>query len=136
MRLCSLAAAATRGVGDAVARADLNTRLGVGSGLRAHALLDLSRHGQESLLDVGGVLGGGLKERDVERVRELLHEAYAISLLNRREMAEWRNSDLARKRRANQISVVRTLATVYSTTFLSDISLLLPTSSLLTPSVA
>lgn len=29
-----------------------------------------------------------------------------------------------------------TLATLYSTTFLSDISLLLPTSSLLTPSVA
>lgn len=72
VRLCSLAAAATRGVGDAVARADLNTRLGVGSGLRAHALLDLSRHGQESLLNVGSVLGRGLKEGDAERVRELL----------------------------------------------------------------
>ena len=64
--LASLAAAATGGVGDAVAGANLDTGLGVGGGLRAHALLDLSRHGQESLLDVGGVLGRGLEEWDAE----------------------------------------------------------------------
>jgi len=33
-------------------------------GSRAHTLLDLSRHGEESLLDVRGVLGRGLEERD------------------------------------------------------------------------
>lgn len=37
-----------------------------------HALLDLAGHGQESLLDVGGVLGGGLEEGDAEAVSEFL----------------------------------------------------------------
>ena len=72
VRLCSLAAAATRGVGDAVARADLNTRLGVGSGLRAHALLDLAGHGEESLLDITRVLGRCLEEGDAQAVGEFL----------------------------------------------------------------
>jgi hypothetical protein len=38
----------------------------------AHALLDLSSHGQEGLFDVGGVLGGCLEERDSEAVGEFL----------------------------------------------------------------
>lgn len=38
----------------------------------AHALLDLTSHGQEGLLDVAGVLGRGLEERDAQAVRELL----------------------------------------------------------------
>lgn len=80
MRMYSLAAAATRGVGDAVARADLNTRLGVGGGLRAHALLDLPGHGQESLLDVGSVLGRGLEERDAEAVSKLLENKVSSSI--------------------------------------------------------
>lgn len=83
MRMYSLAAAATRGVGDAVAGADLNTRLGVGGGLRAHALLDLPGHGQESLLDVGSVLGRGLEERDAEAVSKLLRNGVLDDLLVR-----------------------------------------------------
>lgn len=55
-----------------MAWADLNTGLGVGCGLRTHALLDLPGHGQESLLDVRGVLGGGLEEWDAKAVGELL----------------------------------------------------------------
>ena len=62
-----------------MAGANLDTGLGVGSGLRAHALLDLSRHGQESLLNVGSVLGRGLKEGNAERVRELLKGGSQIS---------------------------------------------------------
>jgi hypothetical protein len=38
----------------------------------AHALLDLAGHGEEGLLDVAGVLGGGLEEGDSEAVCELL----------------------------------------------------------------
>lgn len=65
--------AATRGSGlDSLSARDLNGWLVVGGG-RAHALLDLAGHGQESLLDVGGVLGGGLEEWDAEVVGEVLH---------------------------------------------------------------
>lgn len=67
-----LAAAAAGRVGDTVSGADLNTRLGVRSRLGTHALLDLSGHGQESLLDVGSVLSRGLEERDAKAVGELL----------------------------------------------------------------
>lgn len=55
-----------------MAGADLDTRLGVGRGLRAHALLDLAGHGKEGLLDVGGVLGRGLEEGNAQAVGELL----------------------------------------------------------------
>ena len=43
----------------------------------AHALLDLAGHGQEGLLDVACVLGGGLEEWDAEAVREFLRLALA-----------------------------------------------------------
>lgn len=36
----------------------------VGGDGAAHALLDLAGHGKESLLDIAGVLGGGLEEGD------------------------------------------------------------------------
>jgi hypothetical protein len=41
-------------------------------GCVAHALLDLAGHGKESLLNVVGVLGRGLKEWDSQAVGELL----------------------------------------------------------------
>lgn len=43
----------------------------------AHALLDLASHGQESLLDVAGVLGGGLEEGDTQVVSEFLERMSA-----------------------------------------------------------
>ena len=55
----------------ALALADLHGGLVVDGGV-AHALLDLAGHGEESLLDVAGVLGGGLEEGDSEAVCELL----------------------------------------------------------------
>ncbi len=70
--MCSLAATATGRVGDAVAGANLDTGLGVGGGLGAHALLNLPSHGQEGLLDVGSILSRGLEEWDVKAVSELL----------------------------------------------------------------
>lgn len=51
--------------------ADLHSGLVVDGGV-THALLDLAGHGKESLLDVAGVLGGGLEEGDAEAVCELL----------------------------------------------------------------
>lgn len=70
---CSrLAAAIVVVVADALALADLHARLGVVSRCGAHALLDLAGHGQEGLLDVAGVLCGGLEEGDSEAVGELL----------------------------------------------------------------
>ena len=45
-------------------------------GGRAHSLLDLAGHGQEGLLDVASVLGGGLKEWDAEAVSEFLQIKY------------------------------------------------------------
>lgn len=66
-------AATTAGRGrDAVARADLNTWLGVCCSLGTHTLLDLTCHGQERLLDIGCVLGRSLKERNAEAVSKLL----------------------------------------------------------------
>lgn len=55
-----------------MSRSDLNTGLGVCGGLRSHPLLDLSGHGQESLLDIGSVLRRGLEERNTEAVGEFL----------------------------------------------------------------
>ena len=67
-----LAAATAVVVANGMARANLDTWLGVGRSLTSHALLDLTRHGQESLLDVARVLGRGLEERDAEAIGELL----------------------------------------------------------------
>ena len=66
-----LAAAAGAAGLHALALADLHGGLVVDGGV-AHALLDLAGHGEESLLDVAGVLGGGLEEGDSEAVCELL----------------------------------------------------------------
>ena len=55
-----------------MAGTNLDTRLGVCGSLRSHTLLDLAGHGQESLLDVGGVLGRSLEEGNSEAVSELL----------------------------------------------------------------
>jgi hypothetical protein len=66
-----LAAAATGSVLHALALPDRDCGLGVG-GCGTHALLDLAGHGEESLLDVGGALCGGLEEGDAEAVCELL----------------------------------------------------------------
>jgi hypothetical protein len=55
-----------------VTGANLNAGLGVGRGLRTHALLDLAGHRKEGLLDVGGVLGRGLEEGNAKAVGELL----------------------------------------------------------------
>lgn len=43
-----------------------------GCGPRAHSLLDLSCHGHEGLLYVGGVLGTRLQKRDGQRISKLL----------------------------------------------------------------
>ena len=110
-----LAAAARRARLHALTLADLHRRLVIDGG-RAHPLLDLTRHGQEGLLDVRCVLCRRLQEGNPQAVGKLL----------RKELADGRLESELRP----------TFATVYSTTFLSDISLLLPTSSLLTPSVA
>ena len=69
----SLSAAAPRGglYGGAL---DLDVGLlrATGRGPWAHPLLDLSCHGHEGLLHVGGVLGAGLEEGDPQVVSKLL----------------------------------------------------------------
>lgn len=70
--LSSLAAAIVVVLANTLALADLDTRLSVVGCCSAHALLDLAGHGQESLLDVAGILCGGLEERNAEAVSELL----------------------------------------------------------------
>jgi len=55
----------------ALALADLDGRLVV-DGRGSHTLFDLSGHGQESLLDIGRVLGRGFEEGDAQAVRKLL----------------------------------------------------------------
>jgi hypothetical protein len=67
---CLAAATSTTGL-YALSLADLHGGLVVDGGV-AHALLDLACHGKESLLDVAGILGGGLEEWDAEAVCELL----------------------------------------------------------------
>lgn len=58
---------------------DLHGWLVVDCGV-AHPLLDLTRHGQEGLLDVARVLGRRLEERDSETVGELLLISSAFPL--------------------------------------------------------
>jgi hypothetical protein len=67
-----LAAAVVGRRANALALTDLHARLGVVGCGSTHALLDLAGHGQESLLDIAGVLGGSLEEWDSEAVGELL----------------------------------------------------------------
>ena len=68
----SLAAAVAGGGTDALSLADLDTGFRVVGGRGAHTLLNLASHGQESLLDIAGVLGGSLQERDSQAVGEFL----------------------------------------------------------------
>jgi len=63
----------------ALALADLHGGLVVDGGV-THALLDLAGHGEESLLDVAGVLGGGLEEGNSEAVCELLWKVLGMRL--------------------------------------------------------
>jgi hypothetical protein len=75
-------AATARGSGlDALALANLHSRLVVDGG-GSHALLNLSRHCQESLLNVGRVLGGSLKEGDSETVGKLLYKSKMMMSVN------------------------------------------------------
>jgi hypothetical protein len=67
----NLAAAAGAAGLHALTLANLHSGLVV-NGSVAHTLLDLACHGEESLLDVAGVLGRGLEEGDAEAVCELL----------------------------------------------------------------
>lgn len=52
-----LAAPAGRSRLNPLSLPDLDRRLAVADRAGSHSLLDLSRHGQESLFDVGGILG-------------------------------------------------------------------------------
>jgi hypothetical protein len=54
-----------------MALANLNFFIVIDGG-RSHALLDLSCHCQEGLLDVARVLGRGLEERDAQAIGEFL----------------------------------------------------------------
>lgn len=66
-----LAATACRSGLNTLALADLHGRLVVDSG-SPHALLDLSCHRQESLLNIRGILSGSLEERNSKAVGEFL----------------------------------------------------------------
>ena len=77
--IASLTAATSAAALHALALADLHSGLVVDGGV-AHALLDLAGHGEESLLDVAGVLGGGLEEGDSEAVCELLSKVLDLRL--------------------------------------------------------
>lgn len=57
---------------NALALTDLHAGLGVVGCCGAHTLLDLAGHGQESLLDIAGILGGSLKEGNSQAVGEFL----------------------------------------------------------------
>jgi hypothetical protein len=116
--------ASTRRTGlNALTLSNLHRRLAVIDGRRTHPFLDLPRHGQESLFDIRCVFGRGLEEGDAQAVSEFLLGSQLIYLLL---VIRWMPAGVN----------IYTFATVYSTTFLSDISLLFPTKSLLTPSVA
>ena len=70
-----LAAAVVGRRADALALADLHARLGVVGSRRAHPLLDLAGHGEESLLNVARVLGRGLQEGNAQAVGKFLYMA-------------------------------------------------------------
>lgn len=68
-----LTAATSRPRLNTLALANLHSGLVVDGGC-SHALLDLSCHCQECLLDVRCVLSGGLEEGDSEAIGKLLHQ--------------------------------------------------------------
>lgn len=98
---------------------------------RPHPLFDLSSHGHECLLDIGSVLGTCLQEGDAQRIRKLL---------TRREERRRGEGGVRGSRPQPTLGgptqAPPTLAVVLSTTFLVVRSLLLPTRSLLTFSLA
>lgn len=55
--------------------ANLNSGLVVCGGC-THSLLDLTCHGQESLLDIAGILGRSFEEGDTKAVRKLLQDKH------------------------------------------------------------
>lgn len=78
-------AAATTAAGLHIrALADLHSRLVVDGGV-AHALLDLTSHGQESLLNVASVLRRGLQEWDTKAVGKFLFASQIDSVVPRLE---------------------------------------------------
>lgn len=76
----SLTTATSAAALDGATLTNLNGWLVVDSGV-THALLDLTGHGQEGLLDVGCVLGRGLEERNAEAVSELLFDSISMSTI-------------------------------------------------------
>ena len=80
-----LAAAAVIVVADALALSNLHAGLGVVCCGSTHALLDLAGHGKEGLLDIAGVLGRGLEERDSQAVGKLLL-SYFVNAVHRIEI--------------------------------------------------
>ena len=67
-----LTASAARGGSDTLAGTDLDGRFRVAGGGSTHALLDLTGHGQESLLDIASVLGRRLEEGNSQAIGKLL----------------------------------------------------------------
>lgn len=76
-----LAAAAARVVADTLALANVHAGFRVVGSRGAHALLDLASHGQESLLNVAGILGGSLEEWNAQAVSEFLEAGSSASAL-------------------------------------------------------
>lgn len=76
-----LTAAAVGRVADTLALANVHAGFRVVGSRGAHALLDLASHGQESLLNVAGVLGGSLEEWDAQAVSEFLGNSVLDNLL-------------------------------------------------------
>jgi hypothetical protein len=70
--LTHLTAAVVGRRANALALTDLHAGLGVVGCCGAHTLLDLAGHGQESLLDIAGVLGGSLEEGNSQAVGKFL----------------------------------------------------------------
>lgn len=92
-------------------------------------VLDLLGHRQEGLLDVGGLLGRRLEERNAERVCKLLNSHI-------HHPGRYRSVSLGKAKETMTLKRGRTFAAACSTTFLATRSFLFPTSSLLTPSTA
>lgn len=78
-----LTASAAGGGSDTLAGADLDGRFRVAGGGGTHALLDLTGHGQESLLDIAGVLGRRLEEGNSQAISKLLGDSVLDDLLVR-----------------------------------------------------
>ena len=83
---CRLAAWAAVVVAHALAGADLDALLGCVRRVGTHALLDLASHGEESLLDVGGRLGGCLEEGNSKAVGKFLQICVSARASHRKDV--------------------------------------------------